>query len=77
MHLLLIFHASKTFVFLLCCGDLDSPSLKTLNINLPLMLMRNRQCLASSLKIDAFGVNKEAVSLLAMAGEERACLALR
>ncbi|CBN78124.1 RNA-dependent RNA polymerase 1 [Ectocarpus siliculosus] len=35
------------------------------------------ECLTSSLKIDAFGVNEEAVSLLAMAGEERACLALR
>ncbi|CBN76287.1 hypothetical protein Esi_0512_0004 [Ectocarpus siliculosus] len=35
------------------------------------------ECLTSSLKIDAFGVDKEAVSLLAMAGEERACLALR
>ncbi|CAM9717718.1 unnamed protein product [Ectocarpus sp. 12 AP-2014] len=34
------------------------------------------ECLTSSLKIDPFGVNKEAVSLLAMAGEERACLAL-
>lgn len=35
------------------------------------------QCLTSSLKVEALGVNEGALHLLEEAGEQRACLALR